>query len=156
MTWWDRFCKWLWGYEYDKQMPPHDITHPKPQHDLPKSTETLKEKIARWGLQIPPEIYDQLHQFEEYSINVISAMDDILDDLKSASDDDAKQDALISAKSIISNFYPKDDPAVIALDGFDEPQLKQWVRASKRHHENYIKTGIRKHAEALLNEWREK
>ena len=156
MTWWDRFCKWLWGYEYDKQMPPHDITHPKPQHDLPKSTETLKERIARWGLQIPPEIYDQLHQFEEYSINVISTMDDILDDLKSASDDDAKQDALISAKSTIASFYPKDDPAVIALDRFNAAQLKQWVRASKRHHENFIKTGIRKHTEALLNEWREK
>ena len=124
--------------------------------DLPKSTETLKERIARWRLQIPREIYDQLQSFESHSQNVISAMDDILDDFKSASDDDAKQDALISAKSTIASFYPKDHPSVVALNACDEAQLKQWVRASKRHHENFIKTGIRKKAEALLEEARRK
>lgn len=142
--------------EYDKQMPPHDIIHPKPQHDLPKSTETLKERIARWGLQISPEIYDQLHQFEEHSNNVIAAMDDILDDFKSASTDDEKQAALVSARHTIASFYPKDHPTVVALDGYNEAQLKQWVRATKRHHENYLKTGIRNDVEALLEEARRK
>ena len=139
--------------EYDKGMPPHDIVHPKPQHALPKSTETLKERIARWGLQIPPEIYDRLQKFEEHSINVISAMDDILDAFKSASDDDAKQDALVAARVTIASFIPSGETRYEALYSYNEVELKQWVRATKRHHENYLKTGIRKHAEALLEEY---
>ena len=101
--------------------------------------------------QLPREKLEQLQNFESHSQNVISAMDDILDDFKSASDDDAKQDALISAKSTIASFYPKDDPAVIALDGLNDVQLKQWVRETKRHHQNFIKTGIQREA-AFLSE----
>ena len=142
--------------EYDKEMPPHDIVHPKPQHDLPKSTETLKERIARWGLQIPPEIYDQPHQFEEHSNNVITAMDDILGDFKSASSDDDKQDALVTARATIATFFPKDHPSGVALEGYNEAQIKQWVRETKRLHTNYLKTGIRNDAESLLEEARRK
>ena len=96
--------------------------------------------------QIPRENIEQLQNFEAHSQNVISTMDDILDDLKSASDDDAKQDALVSAKSTIASFYPKDDPVMIALDGLNEVEFKKWVRETKRHHQNFIKRGIQREA----------
>ena len=124
-----------------------------PQEQAAKKGEKSAQVPQNGNLeaQLPREKIEQLQNFESHSQNVISAMDDILDDFKSASDDDAKQDALISAKSTIASFYPKDDPAVIALDGLNDVQLKQWVRETKRYHQNFIKTGIQREA-AFLSE----
>lgn len=112
-------------------------------------TNIVYPKLQR-VMQVTQAISERMNEYapQKFSQSIVSVMDDILDAFKSASGEDEKQSVLVAARIAITSIISREWAYFENIYSCNESQLKQWVRATKRDHENYLKTGLRKEADA--------